>query len=104
MTLRLSRDARRVARLRIDYELKCDNGKSSQTYTVVLRARLHGKRHTFRAHGRYRGSRDGSRNEFRLAGRVSRRAARGTFSLENESRDDDVKCTSGKLRWRAGRR
>jgi len=104
VTMRLSGDARRVARLRIDYELKCDDGNSGETYTVILGARVRGKRHTFRAHGRYRGSRDDSLNEFHLAGRVSRRGARGTFSLVNESSDDDVTCTSGKLRWRATRR
>jgi hypothetical protein len=103
VTLRLSGDARRVARLRIHYELKCSNGDSGKTYTVIMNARLRGERHTFRATGRYTGSRDGSTNRFTVEGRVSRRGARGTFSLVN-TQDEDVRCRTGKLRWRAVRR
>ena len=105
--LRLSGDSRRVARLRIHYKLSCDDGRSGKTYTVIMNARLRGKRHTFRARGSYRGSADDSRNEFSVSGRVNARGARGKFSLVNKSRANDdepaVECTSGPLRWRASR-
>ena len=106
VTLRLSGDARRVARLRIDYGLKCGDDPEPQghTYTVITNARVRGKRHTFRAAGSYEGSRDHSSNKFELSGRVSARAARGTFSLVNTAAGDDGdKCTSGELRWHASR-
>jgi hypothetical protein len=105
--LRLSGNARRVARLRIDYKLRCDDGRSGATYTVIMNARLRGKRHSFSAHGRYTGSADHSRNTFRVEGRVSRRSARGTFSLVNVAKSSDgtdgAKCSSGRLRWHAAR-
>lgn len=106
VTLRLSRDARRVARLRIDYGLKCgdDDEAHGHTYTVITNARIRGKRHTFRAAGSYEGSRDHSSNKFELAGRVSARGAHGTFSLVNKAAGDDGEtCMSGKLRWHASR-
>lgn len=107
MRLRLSGDSRRVARLRIHYKLSCDDGRSGKTYTVIMNARLRGKRHTFRASGSYRGSADRSRNTFSVSGRVTKRGARGKFSLVNKARSTDgepgVECTSGPLRWRASR-
>ena len=106
VTLRLSRDSRRVARLRIDYGLTCgdDAEEHGHTYTVVRNARLRGKRHTFRAAGSYTGTKDKSSNKFELTGRVSPSGARGTFSLVNKaSGDDGLRCTSGKLHWHASR-
>lgn len=102
--LRLSHDAKRVARLRIHYKLRCDNGRRSETYTVILNAPVRGRRH-FRAAGTYTGSADRSTNRFTVTGNLSRRRASGTFKLSNMRRvaGKRVRCSSGRLRWHARR-
>jgi hypothetical protein len=105
--LTLAGSGRMVKRLRIHYRLSCDNGRSGRTYTDILAARV-GKNRRFSGVGTYEGARDGSSNEFRVAGRLSRRRARGTFSLKAVGKAQDgadrVRCKTGKLRWRASRR
>jgi hypothetical protein len=101
--LTLTRDGRRVARLRIDYTMKCDNDRKIDTYTVITRARLSGTRHVLRGHGHYTAG-DDSHNEFHFNGRVSRRRASGTFSLVYDGRgDESMTCRTGKLKWSASR-
>jgi hypothetical protein len=99
-TLRLSRDARRVALVRIYYRVSCDDGAPPrETYTDLRRAPL--GRHHFEAAGVYKGSVDGSTNAYRIRGSVSASAVRGTFSLTATTTRHGltVHCASGPLSW-----
>lgn len=98
--LRLSHDAKRVARMRIHYTLHCPGGKKSKTYTVILNARVHHSR-SFGSAGSYTGTSDKSKNKFRLSGILSKRRAAGTFTLTNVH--GKTRCSTGKLRWHARR-
>jgi hypothetical protein len=102
VTLRLSGDAKRVKRLRVNYTVTCDDGQSGDTYTDILNAKVRSD-HSFRASGMYTGSGDGSENVFKATGKLSARKATGTFSLTATSKPDDagnvVKCKTGKLTW-----
>ncbi len=104
VTVRLSGDAKRVKRLRVSYTVTCDNGRSGDTYTDVLNAKVRSD-HTFRASGMYTGSGDGSQNMFKTTGKLFARRASGTFSLTATSKPDVngtvVKCKTGKLTWSA---
>lgn len=106
VTLRLSGTGRRVARMRIHYMLRCDNGRVEKSYTDILNARIRdgGK---FSSRGTYTGTRDQSLNKFTVHGVLSRRSAKGTFSLNYEGGADakgaSVTCKTGALRWHASR-
>jgi hypothetical protein len=106
VTVRLSGDAKRVKRLRINYTVTCDDGHSGDTYTDVLNAKVRSD-HSFRASGMYTGSGDGSQNVFKTTGKVFARRASGTFSLTATSKPDAngtvLKCKTGKLTWSAKR-
>jgi hypothetical protein len=105
--LELTGDGKRVKRMRIHYRLRCDNGRSGRTYTDILDARV-GRNGRFSGVGTYEGAEDGSTNDFKVAGRLSRRSARGTFSLKAVGRPREgasrVRCKTGRLRWNASRR
>jgi hypothetical protein len=106
VNLRLSGDAKRVKRLRINYTVTCDDERSGDTYTDVLNPKVRSD-HTFRASGKYTGSGDGSENAFKVTGKLTARKATGTFSLVATGKPDSdgnvLKCKTGKLTWSAKR-
>jgi hypothetical protein len=103
--LRLSHDAKRIARMRIHYKLRCDNKSTVETYTVINNPRVRAKRH-FGAAGTYTGTSDKSKNKFKVTGTLTRRRAHGTFSLNSVVKRADgrrVHCQTGDVRWHARR-
>ena len=105
VSLKLNAKATRVKRLRVYYTLKCNDDRMSYTYTDVFGVRLR-KDHGFSASGTYTGSTDGSRNSFKLSGKVRVNRANGKFSLTMTRKvgGTRLKCRSGKLSWSARRR
>lgn len=105
--LRLSNSGKRVAKLRIYYAVNCNDGKSHTTYTDVLNLRL-AKNGAFAGKGSYIGSGDGSKNKFKIAGKVTTKKATGTFSLTASGTDpttgQTVDCKTGSLTWSAVRK
>jgi hypothetical protein len=105
--LRLSGDAKRIARLTINYRVKCDDGRTVKTFTKIVNVRVRSTG-SFTGHGSYTGSGDGSENVFDVSGRLSRRVARGVFRLTATGEDamtgETVKCRTGRLTFRAPRR
>jgi hypothetical protein len=99
VALRLS-PARRVT-LRIYYRVSCSDGrKPRMTYTNISGARLaHGR---FAAAGIYKGSLDGSTNDYRIRGVVTSAGAHGIFSL-HATTTRQVHCRSGTVTWTARR-
>ena len=106
VSVRVARSGRAVARFAIRYRVTCDNGAEGPVSTEVFDVRIR-RGGTFAYTGTYRKRVDRSRNNVRLRGRISRRAASGTFSLsavgQPEGADGNVRCRSGVLRWRAER-
>jgi hypothetical protein len=106
VTLRLNADANRVKRMRIHYEVTCNDGRSGKTYTDILNPKIR-RDNTFRGSGTYKGSGDGSENVFKVAGKVSARKASGTFSLvatsDSDTEGDELRCKTGRLTWKATR-
>jgi hypothetical protein len=104
--VRLSDKARYVARLRIVYDVTCDNGAEGTPSTTVFDVRIR-RRGRFAYKGTYIGREDGSKNRVTLRGRVTRRVARGTFRLTAtgtpEGSDEKVRCRSQEVSWRAER-
>jgi uncharacterized protein with FMN-binding domain len=104
--LQLSRNAKFVSTIRIDYKVTCDNGGSGKTYTRVRKAAINSQ-HRFTGSGKYEGTDDGSTNTFKVKGTVSRKRASGTFTLTSKGSDPDtgdaVVCKTGLLRWHAAR-
>ena len=106
VSLRLTSDAKRVKKMRIRYEVTCDDGRSGTTYTNILNPKIRSDR-TFRGSGTYKGSSDDSENTFHVAGTISKRKASGTFSLTATSDAGDgttLRCKTGKLTWSAKRK
>ena len=106
VSVRVARDGRHLARFAIRYRVTCDNGAEGPVTTEVFDVRIR-RGGTFAYSGIYRKRVDRSRNYVRLRGRISRRAASGTFSLSAvgrpEGADGRVRCRSGVVRWRAER-
>jgi hypothetical protein len=105
LSLKLSSDAKLVKRMRINYEVTCNDGRSGRTYTDILNAKVRSD-HSFRGSGSYKGSGDGSINKFKVAGTISKRKASGTFSLTATSETDEgdtLRCKTGQLTWTAKR-
>ena len=104
--VRLSEHGRRIARLRIVYDLRCDSGAEGTSSTTVFDVRI-GSEGRFAYKGSYRGREDGARNRVTLRGRVTKRVARGTFELiatgRPEGSDEKVRCVTGRVSWRAER-
>jgi hypothetical protein len=104
--LHLSRSGKLVAAIRVAYMVTCDNGGTGNTYTRVRNLRI-GRKHGFSATGKYKGTSDGSTNTFKVAGKLSRRGAVGTFTLTSKGTDKDtgdkVVCKTGLLHWQATR-
>jgi hypothetical protein len=104
--LRLGESGRYVARLRISYDVSCDNGAEGTPSTTVFDVPLR-RRGRFSYKGTYIGREDGSKNRVTLRGRVTRRVARGTFLLvatgRPEGSDEKVRCKSETVSWRADR-
>ena len=99
VALRLS-PGRRVA-LRIYYRVSCSDGRAPRTtYTNISGARL--ARGRFAAAGVYKGSLDGSTNDYRIRGVVTSAGAHGTFSL-HATTTTQVHCRSGTVTWSARR-
>src|SRR3954447_18138228 len=99
--VRLSPDAARVKRMRIHYTVTCNDGKNRKpTYTDILDARVK-KDGTFSGSGSYEGSQGHDLNRFKVAGKVTKRKAQGTFSLTSTA--GDARCKTGKLTWSAKR-
>lgn len=99
--LRVLPDRRRVT-MTIYYRVRCNDGGAPQlTYTRVGAMSL--RRGHFSAAGVYKGSVDGSTNDYRLAGSLSAGHASGRFSLHATVRRHGrtVRCSSGRLAWRA---
>jgi hypothetical protein len=105
--LRLTGNAMRVSKMRINYKVTCDNGGSGDTYTDILNARVRSD-HSFAAAGKYTGASDGSVNRFKVAGKLSARKASGTFTLTATGKEAatgaKVVCKTGPLRWSATRK
>jgi hypothetical protein len=95
VTLTLTHDARRVARMRIVYRVSCDNGAQGQPSTNLFNLRIN-RRGRFRYRGSYIGSVDHSSNHLDVRGRVTARAASGTFTLSavGEESGATVTCRS----------
>jgi hypothetical protein len=106
VSLRLTSDAKYVKRMRIHYPVTCDNGRSGNTYTDILNARVRRDR-SFSGAGTYQGSGDDSENKFKVSGKLSARSASGTFSLTATGTpaagSDPVRCATGVLSWHASR-
>lgn len=106
VALRVSDDGRYVARLRIVYDVTCDNGAEGTPSTTVFDVPIR-RRGRFSYKGTYTGREDGSRNRVTLSGRVRRTVARGTFVLRAtgtpEGSDEKVHCRSQEVSWRAER-
>jgi hypothetical protein len=106
VTLRLNSDGDRVKKMRIHYEVTCDDGRSGKTYTDILNPKIRSDS-TFRGSGTYKGSGDGSENAFKVTGKVSARKASGTFSLiatsDSGAQGGTLRCKTGKLTWKATR-
>jgi hypothetical protein len=105
VTVKLSGDAKQVKRLRIHYRVKCNDGRTGQTYTDILGPRVR-KDRTFSTSGTYTGSSDGSKNTFHLSGKLSASRAHGKFSLTSTSKAGKGKkltCKTGQLTWSAKR-
>jgi hypothetical protein len=106
VALRVSRNAKSVARIRIFYHVTCDNGGEGDTYTDISNVPL-SSRGRFSGKGSYVGSSDHSTNRFEIRGRVGSKRATGTFSLtakgESQSTLTPVRCKSGDVTWTATR-
>jgi hypothetical protein len=104
--LRVSRDSKRVAKMRIHYKVTCDNGDTGSTYTDILNPRLHSDGR-FKGAGTYKGSGDGSTNKFKVVGKMTARKASGTFSLTAvgtpQGTTGTIRCKTGLLHWHAAR-
>src|SRR6476660_1873362 len=103
LTVKLNGDASRIKRMRIRYTVTCDDGRSGQTYTDIVGAKVR-KDRSFSAHGTYTGSGDGSQNTFQVSGALARNKASGKFSLTATSLASDgstIHCKTGKLTWSA---
>jgi hypothetical protein len=107
VALRLTSDAKHVKRFHIRYTVTCAEDPPGDmqrpaTYTDILNAKVRSD-DTFRATGTYVGSGDGSTNKFKLAGKLFRKKASGTFSLKATAADASLHCTTGKLTWKASK-
>jgi hypothetical protein len=104
VVVKLTGDAKYVKRMRITYDLKCAGGGTAHSYTDVLGVRIK-KDRTFSRSGTYTGSSDGSKNSFRLSGKLSATTAHGKFSLTStvKSGKKKIRCETGKLSWSAKR-
>jgi len=97
VSLRLSSDAARVKRMRIHYTVTCNDGKERKpTYTDILDARVKDDG-SFSGSGSYQGSVGNDLNKFKVSGKVTKKRARGTFSLTSTA--GSVRCKTGKLTW-----
>jgi hypothetical protein len=105
--LRLSSSGKRVAKMRIYYKVTCDDGRNHTTYTDILNLRL-GRTGKFAGKGTYTGSGDGSKNRFKVAGAVTKKNAKGSFSLTASGTDPTtartVNCRTAALSWSALRK
>src|SRR3954467_5850212 len=88
VTLKLASDGKRVKRMRIHYDLSCNDGRSAHTYTDILGPHVH-KDRSFTASGSYTGTQDGSKNTFHVSGKLSAAKAHGKFSLKARGRASD---------------
>jgi hypothetical protein len=105
VTLKLSRDGKKVKRMRIHYGLSCNHGRSANSYTDILGPRIH-KDRTFSASGSYTGTQDGSKNTYHVSGKLSAKGGHGKFSLKATGRASDgtkLSCKTGRLTWSAKR-
>jgi hypothetical protein len=100
--LRLSGDGKRVAKLRIFYTVNCDNGQAHKTFTDIFNLGI-GKHKAFSGSGNYTGQQDGSRNNFKISGRVGASSAKGRFSLKATDAANTVHCNTGTVSWTADR-
>ena len=99
---RTSANGRRIRRLRIHYNVTCENGVTRETYTDVFDVPLR-RNGRFRARGRYTGTADQSQNRFMVTGRVLRRRSSGRFTLTATAADRELDCRTGELTWTATR-
>ena len=104
VTVRLSSDAKSVKRMRIHYGLKCSDGRTGDSYTDIVGARVR-KDRSFSVSATYTGSKDGSKNKFQVSGKLSASKAHGKFSLTSTSKSGKKKltCKTGQLTWSAKR-
>ena len=105
VSLKLTGDGTHIKRLRIYYQLSCDDGGKGVTYTEVRGAQVH-KDHGFSVSGTYTGSKDGSKNKFSVSGKVWNKTAHGKFSLHSTVKTaggGKVRCKTAKLTWSAKR-
>jgi hypothetical protein len=104
--LTLSKNAKRVKQMRIDYKVSCDDGTGGKTFTVIRNPAVH-KDGTFKGSGKYQGSVGGDTNRFKVAGKLSAAKATGTFSLTSVGSpagvQGTVRCKTGQLHWQAAR-
>jgi hypothetical protein len=106
--MRLSPNGQSVTSLRIKYAAYCDDfspPRKTVTYTQIMNIPLQASG-AFKASGTYKGSVDQSTNKFTVAGTVSARKARGTFSLTGTSPRSDgavTRCKTGAVHWHAAR-
>jgi hypothetical protein len=104
VTLRVSGDGKTVKRMRIHYQVTCNDHQPRQpTYTDIVDAQLR-RDGSFKGAGEYQGSVVKDTNRFKVAGKLTTRGASGTFSLTATSTDgSNVQCKTGKLTWSATR-
>ena len=104
VTVRLSGDAKAVKRMRIHYGLTCSGGRTGDSYTDIVGARVR-KDRTFSVSATYTGSKDGSKNTFHVSGKLSASKAHGKFSLTSTTKTGKKKltCKTGQLTWSAKR-
>jgi hypothetical protein len=103
VTLSVSGDGTRISRLRIDYTVTCDDGRTVSTYSVVQNVPVTDD--TFEETGTYTGAGDGSENRFIVAGTFDGDLASGTFDLtatgEHPETGERVTCQTGTIGWSA---
>jgi hypothetical protein len=100
----LSADGRRVARLEVQYALRCRGNVVGSSFTTVTGALLNGSGR-FDLAGSYSGSRDHSTNRFKTSGTVTADTATGSFTLASSLRRGRrvQRCHTGALSFTARR-
>jgi hypothetical protein len=106
VALRASKSGLRVARLRINYRVSCDNGAQGTPSTDVFDMRI-GRGGGFGYRGSYIGRVDHSRNRVVLRGKIGAQAASGTFALSAVGKPrgsaKPVRCHTKTVSWQATR-
>jgi uncharacterized protein (DUF2147 family) len=101
VTVRLSGNGKSVKRMRIHYQVTCNDGQPRDpTYTDIVGAPLR-RNGSFSGTGEYQGSVVKDTNRFKVSGKMLAGKGSGTFSLTatGSGSGSKVRCKTGKLAW-----